>query len=89
MTRGHLSSDRPAADLAPPPTGPAPGAERPWLQHEGCDQRIAELEAEVERLSEMADLLDLLHDEGFPDDPNLSAALRFEMERLGYGGPTP
>ncbi len=98
MTRGHLSSDRPATDLAPPPTGPAPGAERPWLQHEGCEgrirddgERIAELEAEVERLRAVVDWVQQYQREWeMPDgarDLSLRASLRQAMFDAA-GGPS-
>lgn len=91
MTRPDYGSSRPATELAPPSTGPAPGAERPWLQHEGCDQRIAELEAEVERLRAVVDWVQQYQREWeMPDgarDLSLRASLRQAMFDAA-GGPS-
>lgn len=40
---GHPSSDRPAADLAPPPTGPAPGGHHPSSPEAVRPERFADL----------------------------------------------
>lgn len=43
---------------------------------------VATVEDELRRLRQRADLLDLLHDEAFPDEPYLLGRLRSEIERL-------
>lgn len=53
------------------------------------DEDVTATEREVCGPLRVADpllTLDLLYDEGFPQDPYMSGRLRVEMERMGYGG---
>lgn len=45
---------------------------------------VADLQARLVGARSRSDLLDLLWDEGFPNDPQMSGALRSEIERLEH-----
>lgn len=45
---------------------------------------VADLRARLIGARSRSDLLDLLWDEGFPNDPQMSGALRSEIERLEH-----